>query len=165
MRQNLVNLPRLTIGLASLGLGVLVYLLDRPAERTYLIPDVLGHSMQGSAGLFGPLGQQLPTFLHTFAFCLLTAALLRVGWRGALGICTAWLSVDALFELGQRGDLAAWIARHVPGWFQHVPVLDNTASYFLRGRFDPLDLASIVLGAALALPVILATRRFDPPGV
>jgi len=106
----------------------------------------------------------IPSFLHTFALCLLTAALLRVGWRGALGICSAWLVTDGLFELGQQPMAAEWLARHMPAWFQHVPLLNNTASYFLHGRFDPLDLLSIFLGAAAAFVLILATRRFDPSG-
>lgn len=162
---SLFNRPRLFSGLAALVLGALLYLLERPAERIYFIPRALAEALQadGGFGLFGALGQQLPTFLHTFALCLLTAALLRVGWRGALGICGAWLATEALFELGQRPAAAEWLARQVPAWFQRVPVLENTASYFLHGRFDPLDLASIVLGALLALPVILATRRYDPP--
>ncbi len=161
----LFNRPRLFTGLAALALGALLYLLDRPAERTYFIPQFLADAVQpdGGAGLFGGLGQQLPTFLHTFALCLLTAALLRVGWRGALGICAAWLTTDALFELGQLPGAAEWLAQHMPAWFSHVPLLDNAAGYFLHGRFDPLDLLSIATGAVLALPLILATRRFDPP--
>ena len=160
----LFNHPRLFIGLGALTLGALLYLLERPAARTYFIPRALAEALQpaGGAGLFGPLSPQLPTFLHTFALCLLTAALLRVGWRGALGICGAWLVIGALFELGQQATAAEWLARHVPAWFRHVPVLDNTASYFLHGRFDPLDLLSIVLGAVAAFVLLLATRRFDP---
>ena len=163
---SLFNRPRLFTGLAALALGALLYLLERPAGRTYFIPRSLAEALQpaGGAGLFGELGQQLPTFLHTFALCLLTAALLHVSWRGALGICSAWLTTDALFELGQQTTAAEWLARHVPAWFQRVPLLDNTAGYFLHGRFDPLDLLSIFLGALTAFVLILATRRFDPSG-
>ena len=161
----LFNRPRLLTGLAALVLGSLFYLLSRPAERTYFIPQYLADSLQpkGGADLLGVLGQQFPTFVHTFALCLLTAALLRVGLRGALAICGGWLLVDAAFEIGQHPDIAPVLVRWIPAWFRHVPLLDNTAAYFLNGRFDPLDLASIVAGAALALPLILATRRFDPP--
>jgi len=163
---SLFNRPRLFTGLGALGLGVLLYLLDRPAGRTYFIPQFLAEALQpdGGTGLFGALGQQLPTFLHTFALCLLTAALLRVGWRGALGICGGWLLIDAAFEIGQHQRIAPVLARWTPDWFTHIPVLDNTASYFLHGRFDPLDLLSIFLGAAAAFVLILVTRRFDPPG-
>lgn len=164
--RNLFNHPRLFTGLGALALGTLLYLLDRPAERTYFIPQFLADALQpdGGAGLFGGLGQQLPTFLHTFAFCLLTAALLRVGVRGSLAICSGWLMIDAAFEIGQHPDIAPVLARWTPDWFSAIPVLDNTAGYFLNGRFDPYDLISIVVGAVLALPLILATRRFDPPG-
>ncbi len=165
-RPLLFNLPRLFTGLAALGLGVLYYLLERSAERTYFIPQFLADALQSGGGgsVLGALGQQLPTLAHTFALCLLTAALLPVGRRGALAICAGWLAVDAAFEVGQHPRIAPWLAQRVPDWFAGVPVLENTASYFLHGRFDPLDLASIVLGALLALPVILATRRYDPPG-
>lgn len=159
--HGLFNLPRLALGASALLLGVWVYAADRPAARTYFLPE--GLDLHPGGALFGPLGQHLPTLLHVLGFCLLTAALLRVGWRGALAICGGWLLVDGLFEIGQHEAIAPVLARWTPDWFAHVPVLENTASYFLRGRFDPLDLASIALGAALALALILVTRRFDPP--
>ena len=155
------NLVRLALGLAALVLGVLVYAADRPAAQTYFLPRAL--ELHTGSSTFGALGQHLPTLLHVLAFCLLTAALLRVGLRGALAICGGWLAIDAAFEIGQHPDIAPVLARWTPDWFDGIPLLENTASYFLHGRFDPLDLASIVVGAALALPLILATRRFDPP--
>jgi len=161
-RSHYFNPARLYLGLAALALGVLVYALDRPAARTYFLPDDLDLPAQ-LHGSFGALGQHLPTFLHVLAFCLLTAALLRVGRRGALAISAGWLLVDGAFEIGQHPAVAPTLARWTPAWFDRVPVLDNTAGYFLAGRFDPLDLASIAAGAALALPLILVTRRYDPP--
>lgn len=158
----LFNRPRLLLGLGALALGVLVYVLDRPAAAIYFLPDTL-HVPTHLRGAFGLAGQHLPTFLHVFAFCLLTASLLRVGRRGALLISGGWGLLDAAFEAGQHEAIAPALARWTPDWFDRVPVLENTAAYFLNGRFDPLDLASIVAGALLALPVILATRRFDPP--
>ncbi len=162
--RKLFNRPRFFAGLTALGLGSLLYLLDRPVDRTYFIPQFLADAAQpnGGASLFGSLGQQLPTFLHVFAFCLLTAALLRVGVRGSIAICSGWLIIDAAFEIGQHPDIAPVLAQWMPDWFSAAPVLENTAGYFLHGRFDPYDLVSIAAGALLALPLILATRRFDP---
>lgn len=155
------NTVQLTIGIAALAVGVLVYALDRPAGQTYFIPDTFNIST-GLHSAFGALGNHLPTFFHTFSFCLITAALLNVRTTGALVICTSWLIVDAAFEIGQHADIAPLLIKRIPEWFSHLPVLENTASYFLHGRFDPLDLLSIVLGAAAAFVLILATRRFDP---
>lgn len=162
MNSRIINLPRLALGISALLLGSLIYALDRPARLTYFLPETLSlHQPMHST--FGSLGQHLPTFLHVFAFCLLTASLLRVGMRGSLAICGGWLALDGAFEIGQHPDIAPLLARWTPDWFSALPVLDNTAGYFLRGHFDPRDLLSIVAGAMLALPVILATRRFDPP--
>ena len=157
----LFNPVRLALGLTALGLGVLVYATDRSAGRTYFLPDTL--ELHSGGNTFGSLGQHLPTLLHVLAFCLLTAAVLRVRWRGALAICIGWLAVDAAFEIGQHEAIAPLLARWTPDWFAGIPLLENTVAYFTNGRFDPLDLVSIAAGAVLALPLILATRRFDPP--
>jgi len=156
------NVPRLLTGLTALAVGALFYLLERPAGQTYFLPEQLGQPSAG-APFLGPLGHHLPTFLHTFAFSLLTAALLRVQWRGALIVCTGWLITESLFEVGQAQPVAEWIAEILPAGFDGIPVLENIDDYFLQGRFDPVDLLSIALGAAAALPVMLMTRRYDPP--
>ncbi|MCF6211357.1 MAG: hypothetical protein L3K24_11985 [Gammaproteobacteria bacterium] len=79
-------------------------------------------------------------------------------------ICTSWLMVDAAFEIGQHTDIAPLLAKQVPEWFNRLPILKNTAGYFLHGNFDPLDLLSLSLslslGALMAFVLILATRRF-----
>jgi len=161
--QTRFNIVQLTIGIAALAIGVLVYALDRPAGQTYFIPDTLNIST-GLHSAFGALGNHLPTFFHTLSFCLITAALLNVRTTGALVICTSWLIVDAAFEIGQHADIAPLLINRIPEWFSRLPVLENTASYFLHGRFDPLDLLSILLGALTAFVLILATRRFGPSG-
>jgi len=155
------NRVRLLLGLTSLGFGVLVYAFDRPADQVYFLPDAL-HVPEQLQGSFGLLGQHLPTFLHVLAFCLLTAAFLPVKTRGALVICSTWLLIDAAFEAAQHAAIAPWAVRALPDWFARVPVLENTAAYFRNGRFDPIDLLSIGLGALLGLLLILVTRRFDP---
>lgn len=60
-------------------------------------------------------------------------------------IGTAWFVIASLFEFGQHPSISPFIAASLPG-FAHVPVLDNTAAYFLKGTFDPLDFLAIVLG-------------------
>jgi len=140
----------LGIGCAALALGVVVYLISRPAEDVYfihrspvpislysLIPDV-----------FGGIAYHLPSFLHVFAFSMITAGLVSRSKQAILLICGGWFSVDFLFELGQKyGD---GIVAYIPRWFEHVPFLENSAGFFVSGTFDMYDVAATALGAVSA---------------
>ncbi len=110
--------------------------------------------------MFGFIGQSLPTFAHVFAFCLLTAALLAGGKKAAMSVCLGWFLVDVAFELGQHSALAPALSTLTPLWFAHLPILNQTDSYFLNGTFDPLDLLAIALGALAAYVVIQRTARW-----
>jgi len=141
-----------------LTIGVLVYLLDRPSTSAYLVPDSweLG---KGLPPVFGLIGYQLPTFAHTFAFTLLTSALLEP-WRwSAAAACAGWWAVGSLFEIAQRDAWATAIAARVPAWFADWPLLDNVADYFVVGQFDWLDLVSICAATVCALIVIQLSHR------
>lgn len=145
------------IALGALALGTLVYLLDRPAATVYLLPQALSFA-RGHHPWFGALGGHLPEFVHVYAFILLTVAVSP--WPGRVWpICAFWWTVDSLFELGQHPAIAPHIAAALPAWFQHVPLLDNTANYFLRGTFDPGDLAAIALGTLVAYVTVGVIRR------
>ena len=147
--RDLVRVRPLLLGLLALGLGVLVYALDRPPDQVYFLPAWLAR-WQPEAPVFGALGAHLPTFFHPLGMALLTLALLPPGRRSALAAAALWALVDAAFELGQHPALGPALAARVPSWFQGIPVLENTRGYFLNGRFDPWDLAAIFLGAAAA---------------
>jgi hypothetical protein len=149
--------PLAVLGFLSLTLGVLLYLADRPVERTYFLPDTLTTILR-PAGLFGLFGQWLPGFLHVYAFILLTVAIAAPRGRQILSVCAAWFAVDALFECGQHAAIAPRLAALAPDWFQGIPVLENTASYFMRGVFDPLDILFIALGAVAAYATIRSTE-------
>ncbi len=138
--------------------GVLVYLLDRPSNSLYFVPDSWSISDRTPA-IFGAIGRYLPTFAHTFAFILLTTAVMAPTRKAALGICAAWLSVESLFELAQSDAISANIARNVPAWFSDWPLLDNVAVYFVNGRFDPLDLVSIAVATGAAYLTMLYSTR------
>ena len=150
------------VAFAALALGLLVYLLARPPGSAYLLPAWLGVT-----GALPPaaaaLGQQLPSFMHTLAFSLLTYACLAPTRRSALASAGVWLAINALFEVGQAPEAARWIAAHTPAWFGSVPVLANVPAYFLAGRFDWLDLAAVAAGAASAVFVAGLIRRKDTP--
>lgn len=142
-----------------LAVGMLVYLLDRPSSTVYFVPDWWSLADLTPA-FFGLAGQYLPTFSHTFAFILLTTAVIAPRRRTALLVCAGWLIVDSFFEIAQRDDLAINIVKYLPNWFFEWPLLDNLPAYFLVGRFDPLDLVSIFAASISAyLLVLYSTRR------
>lgn len=135
------------VGLVGLLVGGAVYVLDRPADSTLLfLPSI---HIDAGASAFGALGTALPSFAHTFAFILFTAASLRPDLRHAGWIVAAWLGVESAFELGQLEAVAGMTAG--------PPVL---RWFFVGGVFDPLDLVAIALGgAAAALTIVFFSQK------
>ena len=139
--------------------GILVYLLDRTSSTVYFVPEWWSVAV-ATPPFFGPLGQYLPTFSHTFAFILLTTAVMAPRRGTAIIVCAGWWVVDSFFEIAQRDDLAVDIVGYLPNWFAEWPLLDNVAGYFLTGRFDPMDLFSIFAATVAAYFLFLySTRR------
>jgi hypothetical protein len=134
------------LALLCLLVGILVYVLDRNPQSTYFLPEAFSLA-NGDGSVFGPLGNQLPDFLHLYAFILLSCALLQPRRAAILGITLVWLLIEVGFELGQHPAAAVHIVSVIPAWFSHIPVLENTAAYFTHGRFDPLDLIAMLLAA------------------
>ena len=134
----------------ALALGAAVYVAGRPAGHVYLLtsaPQLFSNPLQAFRGI----GGCLPSFLHVFAFTLLTAALLAARTtRASAAVAAAWCATDALFELGQHSAVAPLIAAALPAWFAGAPLLEQIGPYFLRGTFDPADLAATVSGAGVA---------------
>jgi hypothetical protein len=153
-----INGWQIAIGTLALAVGLAVYLVDRPAEATYFVrqsPVPITFSRSPPA-LFGRIGFYLPTFVHVFGFILITAGLTGAGPRGFLSIVAGWCLVDILFELGQKYHAVVdWI----PESFAGIPFLENTRSYFLRGRFDQLDILAVLLGALAACGVYWLTGK------
>jgi hypothetical protein len=141
-----------------LVIGVIVYAVDRGGAAYFLIGWA---PSQGKAELFGPLGNHLPTFVHSLAMILVTAAVLRP-WSNLLpAIVIGWVAVECLFEIGQISPFDAHVAAVLPAWFDDVPVLEASADYFLNGTCDPLDFLSIGLGAAAAYWIVRTIERGD----
>ena len=147
------------VAVGALSIGVLVYVFDRQAEFVYFLPDWLSlHTKAGS--VFGSIGDYLPTFIHVYAFILLTVIVAVPTITKLIPVCLAWFTLDTLFEIAQINAIAQWIANHTPGWFSGIPFLENTADYFLMGTFHVFDLASIAMGTLAAyLTVVFLTRR------
>ncbi len=150
---------QISAAIGALCIGVLVYVLDRQAEFVYFLsgwPSL--DSVPG--GFFGSIGNYLPTFVHVYAFILLTVVVAVPAISKLVPVCLAWFAIDSLFELAQLNPIAQWIGSHTPMWFSGIPFLDNTADYFLSGTFDMLDLLSIATGALAAyLTIVISTRR------
>jgi hypothetical protein len=81
------------------------------------------------------------------------------GRQAAAAVCFLWFFVDAAFEIGQHQDIANIIVPHIPAWFKGIPFLENTADYFVQGRFDPADLLAILFGAIAAYLLILVLHK------
>lgn len=138
---------QLLVAAGVLSLGMLVYLVDRPADTTPHLAAV--HALTSWPHYsFGRLGDHLPTFAHAFAFSVLTASLLEPAGRGAS--CLTWLATDVALELGQHPALAA----SLPSSLQWAPFASELQRYFASGTFDVWDLASVGVGAALAYAVL-----------
>jgi len=154
-----INTTRILIGTGALVIGLLVYLTDRPPNETYFlfrigVKNSLYHVVPP---LFGPLGWNLPAFLHIFALILVTGGILACRERGSLVVAVSWLLTEWAFEIGQK--FPVWAEALVPRWFDSIPVLENTPNYFRVGTFDPLDMVAIAIGAAAAYSVLLATME------
>ena len=144
--------------IGALAVGVLVYLLDRQPMSVYFIPDWISLANNLNP-IFGEIGNYLPTFIHVYAFILLTTIIVAPSPAWIIPICAAWFSVDSLFELAQITPIDQWIAGNVPDWFTGIPFLENTSAYFIAGTFDLLDLFSIAVGTIFAYLTIRLTQN------
>lgn len=142
-----------------LVIGVIVYAVDR-GGAAYFLAGWTGN--RGEAELFGPIGNHLPTFVHTLAMILVFAAALRPRVDLLPAIAIGWFALESLFELCQASPLDTRIAAILPAWFESVPVLEASGYYFTNGTFDPLDLVSIGLGAAAGYWIVRSIERGGP---
>jgi len=150
-----------TVAIACLALllGVVLYILDRPHDRVYFLDEwfekegMLDNQSDGLGQYFGNLGQYLPTFLHTYAFILLTMVVVfphKKFKKNIIWICLFWFILESLFEVAQIDAIANSLAQGFPTAFNNIPFIENIPNYFIYGTFDVLDLVSIAVGASFA---------------
>ena len=153
------NWLQILIGVSALFIGLLLYLVDRSPDRTYFIYKTnIDISLYNTfPNLIGPISGSLPAFIHVFSFILITAGVVSCRKTGYLIICASWLILDCSFELGQKYN--ALISAIIPDWFAGIPVLENSNSYFLKGTFDPADMAAIIGGTMAAYVILITTSR------
>ena len=140
----------------ALGLGLLVYLTDRPAGSAML----LAHAVPlGHGPLFGAVGSWLPSFIHPFAFGLLSAAAARRLATPAYGAVAAWWAVDLAFELGQLPQLSAPLSQALQSGFGPLEPVQAISRYLVNGRFDAADVMALSAGALAAACLLRLLHR------
>ena len=154
-----INTTQILIGTGALALGLLVYLTDRPPEETYFLARIgVTHGLYGFVPpSFGRLGWNLPSFLHVFAFILITGGILGCRKTGSLVVTLGWLVTESAFEVGQK--FPEWSQSLVPRWFDSLPILENARNFFRTGTFDPWDMVAATVGAMAAYLALLATTE------
>lgn len=135
----------------ALALGTLVYLSDRDGSRATLIPTI---GALAGGDRFGHLGLWLPSFVHPFAFGLLSAAALPALGACRYGACLAWCMLNLAFELGQHPLLSLRLAEALHQALGHTPLTHSLSSYFMRGTFDLNDVVAVILGSLAAAAVL-----------
>ena len=159
MHSTKVNRLQILIGIASLLVGLLVYLIGRPPDTAYFLAgwakDISLYNK--IPNMFGPISNTLPAFAHVFSFSLITAGILGSRKRGYLFICLFWLLIDGAFEMGQR--YSSIPLKFIPSWFDGIPFLENTGNFFHFGTFDYLDLIAFVLGTIFAYIILTLTME------
>jgi len=146
-------------GILFLFLGSLVYVIDRSPDQVYFTRFFGIHLklFDGGTPVLGSVGLRLPAFFHVLSFSLITGAFFRYGKVRYLAVCAFWLLVNICFELGQKyKDLAVQLT---PDFFEHIPFLENTRAYFLKGTFDVYDLAAFFIGGLVGYGLLLVTGR------
>ena len=154
-----INIRQALIGILTLILGGCFYLVDRPPESAWFVNHFLSSiSLYGKyPPIFGTLGGMFPEFAHVFGFILLTGALFHDKPKCYPTISLVWMIINLLFELGQKfgREIAVWLSEKQVD----IPGLSAIATYFHRGTFDPMDIATIIAGSVMAYATLLLTKN------
>lgn len=121
-----VRLAVLAGGLAFLAMGIAYYHAFREVGSVYF-GAILGLHNGATGEEFAPW---LPSFLHTLAFSLMTAAVVWDNFRHVLIGCVSWGLINVAFEITQLSPPAGL------GW---------------AGHFDFGDILAAIAGCVLAI--------------
>lgn len=151
----------LAAAFALLG-GVFIYLLSRDSQHVYFL-RFLPFLQSSDASQPGVFSNILPSLLHTYAFILLSVAVLSASLVQTRIICLVWVVIEGLFEAGQHERIAGLISEPLGLWLDGIPLLQFSHEYFVNGTFDGLDILAILLGAAAAyVSVMFSYALFHP---
>jgi hypothetical protein len=130
------------LGFLALSLGTLIYLVFRPQGSSYISHYLSFYQPE----LAIPFVNNLPSFVHVFAFSLLLASVLPKG-RYVLQVCLFWLGLNVFFECLQYPEIVAT---------EHFPII---LKRYVAGTFDYLDIVASAVGAWAAYGVIRVWQR------
>ena len=133
--QSGISLVLVTASFALL-LGLVYYWFTRPQNSAVLLSLLPALPLNEHLSFLTQWLGWLPSFIHVFAFSLLTYWAL--GCRHILFSSVLWGVVNSLFEIAQ-----ALPARMI----QLLPDVVNLQSYLAHGVFDIFDLLACVMGA------------------
>lgn len=146
------------LSVAMLVVGTLIYIVDRQPGSAAALPASLSlHS--GVTRWFGAAGDWLPSFLHAFAFSVLTALVLPRTLSHAAAACAGWALVETAFEVGQHAAVSPWLVQALAPFAGTAPGAIQLQRYFAAGSFDPADVAAGIAGATLAFVVLALIHR------
>ena len=160
MLKQKVELLWFMLGVMALMFGTLVYITERNPDDIYFLSRSFS-LFHAKLEIFGRHGDYLPTLLHSFALILMTATAIGKHKVSAITVTLFWMLIEISFELAQTQFMSNWILSNIPHWFEHLPVLENTYSYFTYGSFNAMDLAAILIGSVAAYLLIKLTKRSD----
>ena len=154
----MINWTQITIGVIALLIGTTVYLTDRSGDHIYFIDklSISTHIFKDQPSIFGVIGKRLPSFVHAFAFILITAGLVTHDKKGYIATSLFWLGIDWAFELGQHFHEIAVLL--IPDWFAAIPFFEHSKAYFRNGTFDWYDMVMILFGSIIAFGVLMLTQ-------
>lgn len=152
--------------LATAGLMLLVGLLAYAGRAGPAPPWMPWTGRLAGVPLVRALPGWLPSFAHTFAFALLTMAVLRPGSIPRCSACLAWGLLEMLFEVCQHSTLGHGLTARLRDLSVEWPARVQLLGYFAHGTFDPADLAACAAGAwaAGAVDVWFERMRSTPNG-
>ncbi|MBW2020595.1 MAG: hypothetical protein JRI58_11155 [Deltaproteobacteria bacterium] len=146
-----VNSNQLILGFGALVIGLVEYVVSRPADSTYLgkMIGALAGDFPFKMDIFGIFGGVVPEFVHPFSFALITMAIFPQATKKVRGmICLFWLFIELFFEVGQC--CGHQIAQYIPEVFGQSSIVCSLKSYFINGTYDHLDVLAIFLGITVA---------------
>ena len=158
LSRSAVTAILITSASLALVLGVMVYLSDRPPSHATLLPAMFALS---TGSLFGVLGNWLPSFVHPFAFSLMSSALRAPAAAPAYGTCAAWWSVNVIFEVGQHPLVRPFVVERLHDTLGEGWLTRPVSNYLLRGTFDVGDLIAATLGALTAVLLLYVIHRWE----
>ena len=119
----------------ALAAGLAIYLLARPEQSTPLLRFLPYVPNPIDADTFHWF-DWLPTFLHAYAFTILTWA--AVGFRHIVPVGIFWFSLEVAFEISQIGG---------------TPLVN------LAGTYDPADIAAAAFAVFAAGTAALSIQK------